>query len=150
MTTICLIPGDGVGREVVPAAAQAVATLLPDVRFVTAQAGWDCFVRCGNALPDETLRIVQAADATLFGATQSPTTGAGSAVEALNGGKPAVYRSPILGLRKKLDLFANLRPAAPLVPNGQRRSTCSSSVRTPKACTAAASAATGTRRSPSA
>lgn len=115
MTTICLIPGDGVGREVVPAAAQAVATVLPTARFLTAQAGWDCFVRCGNALPDETLRAVRAADATLFGATQSPTTGVSSLRDVLNNGKPAVYRSPILILRKELDLYANLRPAAPLI-----------------------------------
>jgi homoisocitrate dehydrogenase len=116
MTTICLIPGDGVGREVVPAAAQAVAAILPGVRFVTAQAGWDCFVRCGNALPDETVRAVGSAGATLFGATQSPTTGAATAQTALSQGKPAVYRSPILALRKQFDLYANLRPAAPLVP----------------------------------
>ncbi len=119
MTTICLIPGDGVGREVVPAAAQAVATALPDLRFITAQAGWDCFVRCGNALPDETLRAVAAADATLFGATQSPTTGAGSVRDALNAGRPAVYRSPILALRKHFDLYANLRPATPLAASAR-------------------------------
>lgn len=117
MTTICLIPGDGVGREVVPAAAQAVAAALPGVRFVTAQAGWDCFVRCGDALPEETLRAVGSADATLFGATQSPTTGTATARDTANSSKPAVYRSPILTLRKHFDLYANLRPAAPLVPN---------------------------------
>ena len=119
MTTICLIPGDGVGREVVPAAAHAVATVLPGVRFITEPAGWDCFVRCGNALPDETVAAVAASDATLFGATQSPTTGAGSALEARMGNQPAVYRSPILALRKKFDLYANLRPAQPLVPGGR-------------------------------
>lgn len=120
MTTICLIPGDGVGREVVPAAAEAVATALPGVRFVTAQAGWGCFVRSGNALPEETLRMVEAADATLFGATQSPTTGAKNTREASGVSERAVYRSPILSLRKRYDLYANLRPAAPLVPNGRR------------------------------
>ncbi|MGQ9840338.1 MAG: isocitrate/isopropylmalate dehydrogenase family protein [Anaerolineae bacterium] len=75
MFTICLIPGDGVGREVIPAAAQVVAAVLPAVRFVEAEAGWGCFLRRGTALPDETLAAVAAADATLFGATQSPTTG---------------------------------------------------------------------------
>jgi homoisocitrate dehydrogenase len=113
MTTICLIPGDGVGREVVPAAAQAIATALPSVRFLNARAGWDCFVRTGSALPEETMRAVKAADATLFGATQSPTTG--EAGVRTHGGKPATYRSPILALRKEFDLYANLRPAAPLM-----------------------------------
>ncbi len=75
MPTICLIPGDGVGREVIPAAARVLAAVLPDVRFVEADAGWDCFLRRGTALPDETLAAVAAADATLFGATQSPMGG---------------------------------------------------------------------------
>jgi homoisocitrate dehydrogenase len=113
MTTICLIPGDGVGREVVPAAAQALAIALPSVRFLTARAGWDCFVRTGSALPEETLRAVKAADATLFGATQSPTTG--EAGVRIHSGQAVTYRSPILALRKEFDLYANLRPAAPLV-----------------------------------
>jgi homoisocitrate dehydrogenase len=117
MTTICLIPGDGVGREVVPAAAQAIATALPSVRFLNARAGWDCFVRTGSALPEETRRAVKAADATLFGATQSPTTG--EAGVRTHAGATVAYRSPILALRKEFDLYANLRPAAPLVPNGR-------------------------------
>ena len=75
MFTICLIPGDGVGREVIPAAAQVMAAVLSDVRFVEAEAGWECFLRRGTALPDETLAAVAAADGTLFGATQSPITG---------------------------------------------------------------------------
>ena len=75
MPTICLIPGDGVGREVIPAAAQVLACVLPDVRFIEADAGWDCFQRTGDALPAATVAAVAAADATLFGATQSPTTG---------------------------------------------------------------------------
>ncbi|MCU0509860.1 MAG: isocitrate/isopropylmalate dehydrogenase family protein [Anaerolineae bacterium] len=117
MTTICLIPGDGVGREVVPAAAQAIATALPAVRFLNARAGWDCFVRTGSALPEETLRAVKAADATLFGATQSPTTG--EAGVRTHSGQPVTYRSPILALRKEFDLYANLRPAAPLVASAR-------------------------------
>ncbi len=108
MPTICLIPGDGVGREVIPAAARVLAAVLPDVRFVEADAGWDCFLRRGTALPDETLRAVAAADGTLFGATQSPTTG-----------EVAGYRSPILALRRHFDLYANLRPTVQLVPGGR-------------------------------
>lgn len=108
MPTICLIPGDGVGQEVIPAAARVLAAVLPDVRFVEADAGWDCYLRRGTALPDETLRAVAEADATLFGATQSPTTG-----------EVAGYRSPILALRKHFDLYANLRPTVQLVPGGR-------------------------------
>ncbi len=108
MPTICLIPGDGIGREVVPAAARLLAALAPDLEFVTADAGWDCFCRCGTALPEATLAAVASADATLFGATQSPN------------GPAAGYASPILALRRLFDLYANLRPVVPLLP-GQPR-----------------------------
>ena len=104
MTTICLIPGDGVGQEVIPAAASVLAAIRPDLSFVQADAGWDCFERCGTALPAATVAAVAAADATMFGATQSPST----VVEG--------YRSPILALRKQFDLYANLRPTATLLP----------------------------------
>lgn len=105
MFTICLIPGDGVGREVIPAAARVLAAALPGVAFTHAEAGWDCFLQGGAALPPATLAAVAAAHATLFGATQSPTDGRATA-----------YRSPILALRKHFDLYANLRPTAPLYP----------------------------------
>jgi len=104
MTTICLIPGDGVGQEVIPAAARVLAVIRPDLSFVQADAGWDCFERCGTALPEATVAAVAAAVATLFGATQSPST------------VVAGYRSPILALRKQFDLYANLRPTATLLP----------------------------------
>jgi homoisocitrate dehydrogenase len=104
VTTICLIPGDGVGQEVIPAAESVLAALRPDFSFMQADAGWDCFERCGTALPDATVAAVAAADATMFGATQSPST------------VVAGYRSPILALRKRFDLYANLRPTATMLP----------------------------------
>jgi homoisocitrate dehydrogenase len=103
MPTICLIPGDGVGQEVIPAASQALAAALPGVSFVEAEGGWDCFLRTGTALPDATVEAVARADGTLFGATQSPS-------ENVPG-----YRSPILALRKRFDLYANLRPTTNLL-----------------------------------
>jgi len=96
--TICLIEGDGIGHEVIPAAAEVLrATGLP-VTFTQAEAGWDTFHRQGTALPDETVDAVRQADATLFGAVSSPL----SPVEG--------YRSPIVALRRELGLYANLRP----------------------------------------
>ncbi len=103
MTTICLIPGDGVGQEVIPAAERVLVAIRPDLSFIQADAGWNCFERCGTALPAATVAAVAAADATLFGATQSPST------------VVAGYRSPILALRKHFDLYANLRPTATLL-----------------------------------
>ncbi len=106
MYTICLIPGDGIGQEVVPAAAKVLALVLPGTRFVEAEAGWGCYQRTRTSLPEATLQAVTAADATLFGATQSPL-----GPEGAEG-----YRSPILSLRRRFDLYANLRPTAALMP----------------------------------
>lgn len=99
MARIVLIPGDGIGAEVIPAARRTLEALNLPLEFSEAEAGWVCFTRRGDALPAETLETCRHADAILFGATQSPMT------------KVEGYRSPILSLRRTFDLFANLRPA---------------------------------------
>lgn len=96
---ITVIPGDGIGQEVIPAAVSVLESLGLPLQFQTADAGFEMFERVGNALPDETLRLCASSDAILFGATQSPMT------------KVAGYASPILSLRSRFDLYANLRPA---------------------------------------
>ena len=97
---VALLPGDGIGGEVIPAAREVLEALRLPLRFAEGEAGFGAFERRGMALPDETLRLCEASDAVLFGATQSPMT------------KVDGYRSPILALRRRFDLFANLRPAA--------------------------------------
>ena len=95
---ILVLPGDGIGREVVPAALNVLrATGLP-FEFVPGEAGWECFQQHGTSLPDATLAAARAADAILFGAVSSPSH------------PVAGYRSPIVGLRRALDLYANIRP----------------------------------------
>jgi homoisocitrate dehydrogenase len=108
MEHIVLIPGDGIGQEVVPAARQVLEAVLPDASFETAEAGWDCFLRHGTSLPAATQQAVESAHAALFGATQSPST----RVEG--------YFSPILALRQRLDLYANLRPVTALADETRR------------------------------
>ncbi len=102
---ICLIPGDGIGQEVIPAAAQALRALKLDLTFVKVEAGFDCFQRYGEALPAAALEKVRKSNAVLFGATSSPSGGTKG------------YRSPILALRRELNLYANLRPVLSL-PGG--------------------------------
>jgi homoisocitrate dehydrogenase len=99
---ICVIEGDGIGREVIPAAVEVLRATGVDLAFASAEAGFDCFLRRGVALPAETLALAKECAATLFGATQSPS------------GKVEGYRSPILELRRELDLYANLRPTRSL------------------------------------
>ncbi len=97
--TICLIEGDGIGHEVVPAARRVLEALGVNTEFTHAFAGYEHFLETGQSVPEETLERVQAADATLFGAATSP-----------NHKLPGFFGA-IRYLRRKLDLFANVRPA---------------------------------------
>ncbi|MCC6627529.1 MAG: isocitrate/isopropylmalate dehydrogenase family protein [Chloroflexi bacterium] len=105
--TICLMEGDGIGREVVPAAAEALAALGLDLRFTRADIGYGAYLATGQALPDATVAAILAADATLFGAVTTPV------------GIPN-YRSPVVALRRSLDLHANIRPVQSLPVAGSR------------------------------
>lgn len=96
---IALLPGDGIGREVIPAAVRVLEALDLPLRFEYGEAGFATFERRGSGLPDETLALCERSAAILFGATQSPMT------------KVAGYASPILTLRSHFDLYANLRTA---------------------------------------
>ncbi|MCL5042544.1 MAG: isocitrate/isopropylmalate family dehydrogenase [Gammaproteobacteria bacterium] len=95
---LCVIPGDGIGQEVVPVAVGALQLLLPDLQVEHAEAGWDCFQRHGQAVPEATLECMRACGAGLFGAVSSP-------LQPVSG-----YRSAILTLRQRLGLNVNLRP----------------------------------------
>ncbi|KAK9244324.1 hypothetical protein V1506DRAFT_541886 [Lipomyces tetrasporus] len=100
---IGLIPGDGIGKEVIPAGRHVLEALPAedglDFQFVDLIAGFECFKATGVALPEETVKVLkEECDGALFGAVSSPTT------------KVAGYSSPIVALRKKLGLYANVRP----------------------------------------
>ncbi len=94
---ICLLPGDGIGPEVVSAARRVLASLPLDFEWREAGIGLAEWQRSGNPLPDETLQAINSADATLFGSVTTPPD-------------IANYRSPVLRMRQELDLYANLRP----------------------------------------
>lgn len=98
LTRLCVIPGDGVGQEVIPVAVKVLRATMPELRVVEAEAGWGTFQKTGTALPEETLEAARACGAVLFGAVASPS----HSVEG--------YCSPIVTLRRELDVYANLRP----------------------------------------
>lgn len=95
---IAMIPGDGIGREVVPAAQRVLVAAGVNAEYVQLDAGFGTFQRTGNALPPATLEAARSCDGALFGAVSSPSI------------RTPGYASPILTLRKELDLFANVRP----------------------------------------
>ncbi|MGB1286128.1 MAG: isocitrate/isopropylmalate dehydrogenase family protein [Aggregatilineales bacterium] len=95
---LCVIEGDGIGKEVIPATVSVLKYLLPDLEPVYARAGWDCFRETGQSLPDETIDKAQSCGAVLFGAAGSPSY-------PVDG-----YFSPIVRLRRIMNTHANLRP----------------------------------------
>ncbi|OAQ73401.1 homoisocitrate dehydrogenase, mitochondrial precursor [Pochonia chlamydosporia 170] len=100
---IGLIPGDGIGKEVIPAGRRVLEALPSYLNlkfdFVNLKAGFEAFEQTGSALPDATVDVLRnECDGALFGAVSSPT-------HAVKG-----YSSPIVALRKRLDLYANVRP----------------------------------------
>ncbi len=106
---LVVIPGDGIGKEVVPAAVRVLRAVLPDLEVIEAEAGWETFQALGTSVPERTLEAVRSAGAALFGAVQSPAH------------RVAGYRSAILTLRTALDLYANVRPVKALPLPGARQ-----------------------------
>jgi homoisocitrate dehydrogenase len=94
---ICLLPGDGIGPEVI-ACARDVLTALPlQWDFVECGIGYGEYQRSGSPLPDSTIQEIRHADAAMFGAVTTP---------------PNIpnYFSPVVRMRQSLGLYANLRP----------------------------------------
>ena len=101
---IALLPGDGIGPEVLAEAKRVLNALaLPGVRYEGAVVGGAAYKAKGHPLPPETLDLAKRADAILFGAVGDPDC------DALD--RHLRPEQAILGLRKELALFANLRPA---------------------------------------
>ena len=89
---IAVVPGDGIGKEVMEAAIYILDSLDIDFDYVYGEAGDECLEKNGTALPDETLDIIRNADACLFGAA----------------GETAA--DVIVKIRQEMKMFANLRP----------------------------------------
>jgi len=104
---ICLLPGDGIGPEVIGQAQRVLRALDPGLTFETAEIGYGAYQKLGSPLPQATLDCIQSAEATLFGAVTTPPDIPG-------------YFSPIIRLRQSVDLYANIRPCRSLPHPGSR------------------------------
>ena len=100
---IAVLPGDGIGREIVAQALKVLRRLELALDIAEAPVGGAAYEETGDPLPASTLALAQEADAVLFGAVGDPR------FDALERAKRP--EQAILGLRKALGLFANLRPA---------------------------------------
>ena len=107
---IAVLPGDGIGKEIVAEAVKVLHALELPFEMETALVGGAAYEEHGHPLPESTLRLAKSADAILFGAVGDWK------YDKLE--RPLRPEQAILGLRRELGLFANLRPAichAPLV-----------------------------------
>lgn len=101
---IAVLAGDGIGSEVTREAVRVIEALaLPGLEMTEALVGGTAYKATGHPLPPETLTIARESDAILFGAVGDPDC------DALE--RHLRPEQAILGLRKALTLFANLRPA---------------------------------------
>jgi 3-isopropylmalate dehydrogenase len=100
---IAVLPGDGIGGEIVAEALKVLQALDLPLELQTAPVGGAAYEAHGHPLPESTLKLAQDADAVLFGAV-----GDWKYDKLERALRP---EQAILGLRKHLGLFANLRPA---------------------------------------
>jgi 3-isopropylmalate dehydrogenase len=100
---IAVLPGDGIGTEIVAEAIKVLKVLDLPFEMETALVGGAAFEAHGHPLPESTLKLAQASDAVLFGAVGDWK------YDTLD--RPLRPEQAILGLRKNMGLFANFRPA---------------------------------------
>ncbi|MBA2547891.1 MAG: 3-isopropylmalate dehydrogenase [Burkholderiaceae bacterium] len=100
---IAVLPGDGIGKEIVAEAVRVINALNEPFELEFAEVGGAAYEAHGHPLPEPTVRLAQAADAVLFGAVGDWK------YDALDSHlRP---EQAILGLRSQMKLFANFRPA---------------------------------------
>ena len=100
---IAILPGDGIGPEIVTEAVRVLEALELPFNTETALVGGAAYEAHGHPLPEATLKLAQDADAVLFGAVGDWK------FDTLE--RSLRPEQAILGLRKNLQLFANFRPA---------------------------------------
>jgi 3-isopropylmalate dehydrogenase len=103
MPLIAVLPGDGIGPEVTAQARRVLEALDLGLSFEEAPVGGAAYLQTGRPLPEATLALAKRADAVLFGAIGAPQ------FDALE--RRLRPEAALLGLRRELGLFANIRPA---------------------------------------
>jgi 3-isopropylmalate dehydrogenase len=100
---VAVLPGDGIGPEIISQALRVLKKLELKIEFQESPVGGAAYAAHGDPLPEKTLSLAKQADAVLFGAVGDPKYD--------NLPRAKRPEQAILGLRKELALFANLRPA---------------------------------------
>ncbi|HEY3175996.1 MAG TPA: isocitrate/isopropylmalate family dehydrogenase [Candidatus Polarisedimenticolia bacterium] len=108
---VVTMPGDGIGKVVLPEALRVLKAVGFDAQYVPARIGWDCWIDQGNALPEETVELLAKHKLGLFGAiTSKPKAAADAELKGELKGKGYAYFSPIVAMRQRFNLDVCIRP----------------------------------------
>ena len=109
--SIVAMPGDGIGKTVLPEAIRVLEAVGFRADYITADIGWDFWVQEGNALPDRTIQLLEKHKLGLFGAiTSKPKKAAAAELTPSLQNTGLVYFSPIVKMRQLFDLDICVRP----------------------------------------
>jgi len=109
--TIVAMPGDGIGKTVLPEAIRVLDKVGFEAEYVHVDIGWDFWCKEGNALPKRTIDLLEKHKIGLFGAiTSKPKDAADAEIDPSLRGKGYTYFSPIVGMRQHFNLDICIRP----------------------------------------
>ncbi len=108
---IVAMPGDGIGKIVLPEAIRVLEAAGFNAEYIHADIGWEFWCKQGNALPERTVELLEEHKIGLFGAiTSKPKDAAAEELDPALKDKGYVYFSPIVGLRQHFNLDICIRP----------------------------------------
>lgn len=111
MRTIVSLPGDGIGKTVLPESIRLLEAAGFKANYIHGDIGWEFWQKEGNALPQRTIDLLAEHKIALFGAiTSKPKDAAAEELDPSLRDKGYVYFSPIVGLRQHFDLDVCIRP----------------------------------------
>jgi 3-isopropylmalate dehydrogenase len=109
--TVVTMPGDGIGKVVLPETLRVLDKVGFDADYVHADIGWEFWINEGNPLPDRTLDLLREYKLGLFGAiTSKPKKDADAELKPELQGQGLTYYSPIVGMRQIFNLDVCIRP----------------------------------------
>ncbi len=110
-TDIVVMPGDGIGKLVLPEALRVLDAAGFKANYIPADIGWEFWCKEGNPMPQRTLDLLEKHRIGLFGAiTSKPKDSAAKELSPELQGKGYTYYSPIVGLRQHFNLDICIRP----------------------------------------
>jgi len=116
--TVVTMPGDGIGKVVLPATIKVLEKAGFEADYVHADIGWEFWCTEGNPLPDRTIDLLREHKIGLFGAiTSKPKSEAALELDLSLKDKGLVYYSPIVAMRQLFDLDICIRPCRSFAGN---------------------------------